>query len=129
MTGIPLSHVAPTGRKPRSAEALVRLVHTGFDHIPDERAAEADMSLTEARMAAFALFSRTSPARLACDQERTAGNVHTIYGSQRVPCDPHLRERRDPVSPESLRPLFKRVLTQGPRGTALEPLVCLDDRS
>ncbi len=37
-------HVAPKGRKHLSADALLRLVHTGFDHIPEYRSADADMS-------------------------------------------------------------------------------------
>ena len=108
---MPLSHGAPKGRKHLSADALLRLVHTGFDHIPDDRAADADMSLTDALMSAFALFSLKSPSLLAVDKERTEGNWHTIYGIQRVPCDTHMREILDPVSPESLRPVFKSVLT------------------
>jgi hypothetical protein len=104
------------------------LVHTGFDHIPDDRAADADMSLTDALMSAFALFSLKSPSLLAFDKERTEGNLHTIYGIQRVPCDTHMREILDPVSPESLRPVFKSVLTQLQRGKALEPMVFLNDR-
>jgi hypothetical protein len=79
-------------------------------------------------MSACARLSLTSPSRLACDQERTEGHWHTIDGIPRVPCDTHLRARRDPVSPASLRPVFKRVLTQWPRGKALEPLMFLDDR-
>jgi hypothetical protein len=63
-------------------------------------------------MSAFAMFSLTSPSLLAFDKERAEGNLKTIYGIERVPCDTHMREILDPVSPESLRPLFKRVLTQ-----------------
>ena len=63
-------------------------------------------------MSAFALFSLKSPSLLAFDKERTEGNLHTIYGIQRVPCDTHMREILDPVSPESLRPVFKSMLTQ-----------------
>jgi hypothetical protein len=128
MTGIPMAHVAPKGRKHLSADALLRLVHTGFDHIPNDRAADVDISLTDALMSAFALFSLKSPSLLAFDKERTEGNLHTIYGIQRVPCDTHMREILDPVSPESLRPVFKSVLTQLQRGKVLEPMVFLDDR-
>ena len=104
--------VAPKGRKHLSADALFRLVHTGFDSIPDYRPVDADISLTDALMSAFAMFSLKAPSLLAFDKERAEGNVHTIYGIQRVPCDTHRREILDPVSPESLRPVFKRVLTQ-----------------
>jgi hypothetical protein len=119
--------VAPKGRKHLSADALFRLVHTGFDHIPDYRLADADISLTDALMSAFAMFSLKSPSLLAFDKERAEGNLHTIYGIQRVPCDTHMREILDPVFPESLRPVFKRVFAQLQRGKALEPMVFLDD--
>jgi hypothetical protein len=62
-------------------------------------------------MSACALFSLPSPALLAFAKERTAGHVHTIDGIPRVPCDTHRRARRDPVSPASLRPVCKSVLT------------------
>ena len=44
----------------------------------------------------------------------------------RAPCDTQMRESLDPVSPESLRPSFKRVFRQLQRGKALEPMVFLD---
>src|SRR5439155_8369922 len=62
----------------------------------------------------------------AFDKQRAEGNVGTIYGMERVPCDTHLRERLDPVSPESLRPVFKSVFRQLQRGKALEAMVFLD---
>jgi hypothetical protein len=123
-----MAHVAPKGRKHLSADALFRLVHTGFDSIPDDRPAEADIALTDARMSAFALFSLKSPSRLAFDKERTEGNLHTIYGIERVPCDTHMRAILDPVAPESLRPVFKRVLAQLQREHALAPMVFVQDR-
>ena len=121
-----MSHVAPTGRKHLSADALFRLVHTGFDHIPDYRPADADIALTDALMSAFAMFSLKAPSLLAFDKERTEGNVHTIYGIERVPCDTHMREILDPVSPKWLRPVFTSVFRQLQRGTALEPMAFLD---
>jgi len=77
-------------------------------------------------MSAFAMVSLTSPSRLAFDQERTAGNVHTIDGSERVPCDTHMRARLDPVSPEALRPWFTRVFRPLQRGKAREPMAFLE---
>jgi len=43
-----MANVAPKGRKHLSADALFRLVYTGFDHIPDHRPATADIPLTDA---------------------------------------------------------------------------------
>jgi hypothetical protein len=122
-----MAHVAPTGRKHLSADALFRLVYAGFDHIPDHRPATADIALTDALMSAFALFSLKSPSLLAFDRERTEGNLRTLYGIQRVPCDTHMREILDPVAPEALRPVFKRVVTQVQRSHALEPMRFVDD--
>ena len=77
-------------------------------------------------MSAFAMFSLKTPSLLAFDKERAEGNLHTIYGIQRVPCDTYMRERLDPLSPKWLRPVFKRVFRQLQRGKALEELVFLD---
>lgn len=121
-----MSNVAPTGRKHLSADALFRLVQTGFDNIPDHRPADADIALPDALMSAFAMFSLKSPSLLAFDKERAEGNLQTIYGIERVPCDTHMREILDPVSPELLRPLFKSVFRQLQRGKALESMTFLD---
>src|SRR4030095_7559965 len=105
-----MSIVAPNGRKHLSADALFALVRNGFADIPDYCPTNTDISLTDALMSAFAMFSLKSPSLLAFDRERAEGNLKTIYGIKRVPCDTHMRERLDPVSPESLRPVFKSVL-------------------
>ncbi len=122
-----MSIIAPKGRQHLSADALFRLVRSGFANILDDRRSDTDISFTDALMSAFAMFSLKSPSLLAFDKERAEGNLHTIYGIERVPCDTHMRERLDPASPESLRPVFKSVFRQLQRGKALEPLVFFDD--
>src|SRR2546429_7237460 len=124
--GFVMSIVAPKGRKHLSADALFRLVRTGFANIPEHRSADTEISLTDALMAAFAMFSLKSPSVLAFDKQRAEGNLGTIYGIERVPCDTWMREILDPMSPESLRPLFKSVFRQLQRGKALEPMAFLD---
>jgi hypothetical protein len=118
--------LAPKGRKHLSADALLRLVHSGFANIPDDRPDDADISLADVLMSAFAMFSLKSPSLLAFDQQRAEGNLHTIYGIERVPCDTYMREILDPVSPKSLRPVFKSLFRQLQRGKALEEMVFLD---
>jgi len=49
-------------------------VQNGFDNIPDQRLTDTEISLTDALMSAFAMFSLTSPSLLAFDKERAAGN-------------------------------------------------------
>lgn len=82
------------------------------------------MALTDALLSAFAMFSLTSPSRLAWDKERVEGNVQTIYGIEHAPWDTSRRERIDPVFPEALRPVFQDVFRQLQRGKALDPMLC-----
>ena len=118
--------VAPKGRKHLSADALLGVVRNGFTTIADSRLSNTGISLTDALMSAFAMFSLKSPSLLAFDKERAEGNLATIYGIERVPCDTHMRERLDSVSPESLRPLFTSVFRQLQRGKALDAMMFLD---
>jgi hypothetical protein len=121
-----MASVVPKARKHLSADALFRLVHTGFATIPDDRHADVDIALPDVLMAAFAMFSLKAPSLLAFDKERAEGNLHTIYGIPRVPCDTYMREILDLVSPKWLRPGFTSVLRQLQRGKALEALTFLD---
>ncbi len=127
MSGVAMSIVAPKGRQHLSADALLRLVRSGFALLPDHRSADAEIALTDALMSAFAMFSLKSPSLLAFDKQRAEGNLGTIYGIARVPCDTQMRELLDPVSPESLRPLFTSVFRQWQRGKALAALAFLDE--
>src|SRR5918912_1341709 len=124
--GFPMAIVAPKARKHLSADALFHLVHRGFASVPDPRLDNTEIALTDALMSAFAMFSLKAPSLLAFDKERAEGNLHTIYGIERVPCDTYMRVILDPVSPKRLRPVFTSVFRQLQRGKALEPMVFLD---
>src|SRR6266436_2858976 len=124
--GFTMSIVAPKQRKHLCADALFGLVHNSFANIPDRRGDDAGISLPDVLMSAFAMFSLTSPSLLAFDKQRAEGNLGTIYGMEHVPCDTHMRETLDPVSPASLRPVFKSVFGQLQRGNALEEMAFLD---
>jgi hypothetical protein len=121
-----MSMVAPKGRKHLCADALFRLLHAHFTTIADDGVDEVEIPLDDALMSAFAMFSLKAPSLLAFDTQRAEGNLKTIYGIERAPCDTRMRERLDPVSPESLRPSFNLVFRQLQRGKALEPMVFLD---
>jgi len=124
--GFLMAIVAPKARKHLSADALFHLVRSGFATIPAPRRDHGDISLLDALMSAFAMFSLKAPSLLAFDKERAEGNLHTIYGIERVPCDTHMRELLDPISPKWLRPVFKSIFRQLQRGKALEALAFLD---
>ena len=108
--GFAMVSVAPKERKHLSADALLRLVRSGFDTIPDHRSPDTEIAFTDALRSAFALLSLPSPALLALDKPRAEGTLRPIYGMACVPGDTRMRERRDPRSPEARRPLCKRVL-------------------
>ena len=118
--------VAPHVRKHLSADALFHVVRRGFACLPDHRLDDTEISLPDALMSAFAMFSLKAPSLLAFDKERAEGNLPTIYGIQRVPCDTYMREILDLVSPKWLRPVFTSVFRQLQRGKALEALTFLD---
>lgn len=112
MSGGVMAIVAPKGRKHLSADALVRLIRSGFDPIADYRSIDVEIAFTDALMSAFAMFSLHSPSLLAFDKQRAAGNLQTIDGMTGVPCDTRMREILDPLSPAVLRPLLKSVFRQ-----------------
>jgi hypothetical protein len=126
MTGIPMARVAPKARQHLSADALLRLVHTGFAHLPAYRPADVDIALSDVLRSAFAMFSLKAPSRLAVAKARAEGNVPTIYGMRRVPCDTPRRAILAPVSPKRLRPRFTSLLRQRQRGKALAALTFLE---
>jgi Transposase DDE domain len=121
-----MAMVTPQARKHLSADALLGLLRSGFADLADHRSGKPDISLTDALMSAFALFSLKSPSLLAFDQERTEGNLQRVYGMERVPCDTAMREILDPVEPEFLRPLFTHVFRALQRGKALEEMVFVE---
>jgi Transposase DDE domain len=121
--------VVPKGRKHLGADALFRLLHAHFATIADDDVDEVEIPLADALMSAFAMFSLKAPSLLAFDKQRADGNLQTISGMARAPCDTRMRERLAPVSPASLRPSFTLVFRQLQRGKALEPMVFLDGHS
>jgi len=118
--------VVPKGRKHLCADTLLRSVQDVFGQLPDHRQGDAEITLSDALMSAFSMFSLKSPSLLAFDKERTEDNLQRVYGIGRVPCDTSMREILDPVNPEYLRPAFKAVFHGLQRGKALEEMVFVD---
>jgi hypothetical protein len=117
---------APTLRKHLSADALLSKLRSGFADIAEHRSGDVNISLSDALMSAFAMFSLKAPSLLAFDKERTEDNLQRVYGIEHVPCDTAMREILDPVDPESLRPAFKHVFRQLQRGKVLEAMVFVE---
>src|SRR5947209_3551491 len=117
----------PPLRKYLHADALFRLVRTGFERLPDARqGAKVQIPLADALMAAFAMFSLKDPSLLAFEDRRGEANLQSIYLIEQLPCDSQMRAILDPLDPEQLRAVFRDVFRQLQRGKALESLVYLN---
>lgn len=119
---------ARKARKDLSADALFKRLRTRFDQVPDVRSGTVGISMGDALMSAFAMFSLKDPSLLAFDQRRRdpSNNLRTVYGIERVPCDSQMRAILDPVEPAHMRPMFRDVFRCLQRGKALEDFVYLD---
>lgn len=115
--------IAPKARKHLSADALFGLLRNGFAKVPDHRSDGSEITMTDALMSGFAMFSLKCPSLLDYDKQRADANLKTIYGIQRAPCDSYMREILDPLSPELLGASFSSVFRQLQRGKALEEMV------
>ena len=107
--------------KSLSADSLFALMRSGFEQVPDQRAENAKISLPDALMSGFALFSLKDPSLLAFDGRRTTDdNLKRIYGIKRVPSDTQMRTILDDVEPVGLRPVFRGALGRLERSKELD---------
>ena len=112
--------------KSLSADRLFALVRAGFEQVPDQRAENARISLPDALMSGFAMFSLKDSSLLAFDERRrTDSNLESIYGIQNVPCDTQMRTILDDVEPVGIRPVFQTVRRQLERSRELRKFVFL----
>jgi len=117
-------------RKYLNADSLFKHIHTAFEKIPDHRTGDVKISLPDALMSGFAMFSLKDPSLLVFDSrrkdEKKLKNLKKIYHIEEVPCDTQMREILDEVSPEALSPVFTDIFRQAQRGKALEKMVFMD---
>ena len=105
-------------RKHLNADALLKRLHKDFLRVSDFREGDIDISIADALMSGFAVFSLKEPSLLAFDKRReTDGNLENI------PCDTQMRTILDEVNPEEIRPAYSNIFREVQRGKALEPMV------
>ena len=111
-------------RKHLNADALFRALHTDLSKVSDFRKGDVKISMPDALMSGFAMFSLKDPSLLAFDQRRGIDqNLKSIYHIDKVPCDTQMRKILDEVDPEQLRAAFKQPIRQLQRGKVLERMV------
>ena len=113
-------------RKYLSADALFKQVREGIEKIKDYRDNSSNkikISLADALMSAFAMFSLKDASLLAFeDSSRNNVNLKTIYHINEVPCDTQMRTILDDVSVDDIAPLYRRVFSQLQRGNVLNEM-------
>ena len=114
----------PRLRKHLNADALFKALHDDLSKVSDSRQGDIDISLADAMMSGFAMFSLKDPSLLAFDERRPYDqNLQKIYNIENVPCDSQMRKILDPVNPEELRPAFKGPIRQLQKGKVLEQML------
>lgn len=115
-------------RKHLSASGLFRLVRSGFEKVRDHRAANVQISLTDALMSAFAMFSLKDSSLLAFDERRAKdGNLKRIYTLGSIPSDTQMRTILDDVELDEVKSVYKDVFRQAQRGKVLEEFYFMED--
>lgn len=115
-------------RKHCNADAFIKAVRKSFLTVPDDRQAnKVEISMTDALMSAFAVFSLKDPSLLAFDKRRKEEpeNLHAMYWIENIACDSQMREVLDPVDPKSLQCGFQEIFRILQRGKDLESMTIL----
>jgi hypothetical protein len=117
-------------RKHLNADALFNRIRSEFEKIPDQRLGDVKISLADALMSGFAMFSLKDPSLLAFDERRQdetrLENLKRIYQIDAVPSDTQMREILDEVVPEGLASVYTNILGSAQRGKVLEKLVFME---
>jgi hypothetical protein len=91
-------------------EALASVFEAQYDR---RQAGKVRYELSDAGLAAFAVFFTQSPSFLAYqrDMEKRKGqsNARTLFGMKSIPSDIHVRNLLDGIEPQALYVLFRHV--------------------
>ena len=109
-------------------DALRRIIGEELKKIPDPRPGKSRISLHDALMSAFAMFSLKDPSLLAFDDRRKKKpqNVRAVFGVQNIPTDSGMRDIDDKVPTEHLSPLYKRIFEQARQSGLLDRMQFID---
>ena len=114
-------------RKQFSGEILSTKLAEAFSEVKDKRMqGKVKISMTDALMSAFGMFSLKNQTLLSFDSFRSnenhLKNLKNLFGIEAVPSDTQMRVILDEVDPEQLRPAFKDVFASLQRGRFLSSL-------
>lgn len=115
-------------RKHLNADALFMSIHREFEQISEFRTGDIKISISDALMSAFAMFSLKDSSLLQFDSRRKdlaeCQNLNNIYGIRNIPSDSRMREICDEIDPKKyLSPIFKVPFRHLQRGKELEQMI------
>jgi hypothetical protein len=114
-------------RKNLNADALFSLVRSDFKKIKDPRSNNIKISISDALMSGFAMFSLKDPSLLAFEARQPEDtNLRPIYKINNVPCDTQMRTILDEVDPADIEPSFKNIFSKLQHGMVLEPMIFMN---
>ena len=109
----------PEGEKMSRAlsfDKLVSMVHDRLEQLPDHRQGgnNTTYAIKDAALGALAVFFTQSPSFLAyqkqMEENKGQSNATTLFGIERTPSTPQIRNLLDPVPAPELSPLFGDIL-------------------
>lgn len=110
-----------------NADILYSRIQEDFERVPDHRASNSSIELSDILMSAFAMFCLKDPSLLAFEKRRQdePDSLHEVFGVKRIPSDSQMRTALDPVSVRELRSPFQSIFAQLQRGKVLEKMTWL----
>jgi hypothetical protein len=121
--------LSATVRKYLSADALIRSVRTSFEQVDETRMGKPEITMEDALMSSFAMFSLKDPSLLAFERRRATQehNLKMIYKLKAIPSDTQMRTILDPLPPDELRSAHNTIFNALQRGKALEKMAYLEE--
>lgn len=92
-------------------DTLIKQLANTFTQLPEHRLGRnTQYEIKDAAIAAFSVFFLQEPSFLAyqrmLEKNKGKNNLNKIFGVEKIPTDPQIRNLLDPISPEELQPFF-----------------------
>src|SRR3954471_13321040 len=114
-------------RKELSGDHLIKSIRSRFEGIDDHRRVKSvKISLVDALMSGYALFSLKFPSLLQFEEEvrkrRRSSNLRSLFRVTQIPSDTQMREILDEVDPDNIRTAFVDLFRKLQRGKVLKEM-------
>jgi hypothetical protein len=101
---------------------------------PDKRSGgDVTYSMSDIGMAAFSLFFMQSESFLSHQRQLEEGhgtsNFQTLFGTEKIPTDNHMRSMLDPVHPHHVQECFDDVVTKLRKTGGMKEFQCFGNRT